>query len=169
MLPKVLAIRISSLEGNGIVNMYATWDEFPAFIEVDDVTILSSDLEKKNFFETDAQIQERIETRIMRDMIVTDKEQENHGRLPYGELPHNIGNNKGKVGIEVVDLDLDAMREIGTGMTGGILVTIQATDSAGHITKTQIMLYVNQVTSEEDLTGEVKDNYTRFINKDSYS
>ncbi len=61
------------------------------------------------------------------------------------------------------------MREIETGMTGGILVTIQATDSVGHITKTQIMLYINKVKSEEDLTGEVKDNYTRFINKDSYS
>ena len=100
-----------SLEGNGIVNMYATWDEFPAFTQVDDVSILSSDLSKGKDW---------IEDRIMRDVVVTDREYEKQGRLPYGELPHNTGNKKGNVGVEVVDLDLDAMREIGTGMTGGI-------------------------------------------------
>lgn len=36
----------NSLEGNGIVDIYATWDEFPAFPQVDDVSILSSDLSK---------------------------------------------------------------------------------------------------------------------------
>ena len=81
-----------SLEGNGLVNMYATWDEFPAFTQVDDVSILSSDLSKGKDW---------IETRIMRDVVVTDKEYETkQRRLPYGELPHNVGKDKGKVGIE---------------------------------------------------------------------
>ncbi len=146
-------------DNNGIVNMYATWDEFPAFTQVDDVSILSSDLSKG---------QDWIEKRIMRDVIVTDKEYETIGHTSYGELPHNIGTNKGKVGIEVVDLDMDAINQISQGMTGGILVTIRATDSAGNITKSKVMLYINQVQSVEDLTGQVNDNYTRFINKDSY-
>ena len=48
----------------------------------------------------------------MRDVVVTDKEYEKQGRLPYGELPHNTGNKKGNVGIEVVDLDMDAINQI---------------------------------------------------------
>ncbi len=92
------------LENNGIVDLYAIWDEYPVFNKVDDVSILSSDLSKG---------QDWIEKRIMRDVVVTDKEYETIGHTSYGELPHNTGDNKGKVGIEVVDLDMDAI------VTGG--------------------------------------------------
>lgn len=123
--------------------LYAVWDQFPEFINMDEIAINEKDIDK-----------------------VTDEWLLNHVTVMDREDGHLTN------GTDVIVENFDKSELKKLQHTGSVSVTFRATDSAGNVTRYTVNIWVNDADPLEpkDLVGKLyyETGDTRFIRRESF-
>ncbi|MCR5666258.1 MAG: hypothetical protein K6G01_05460 [Eubacterium sp.] len=124
-------------EGRDVIVLQAIYDAYPKFTAYGDISIL------------DTQVKKLTQNQLLGNVIVEDEED---------------GVLKNTTDVRVVDFDGIKEELSRFQNTGGITITLEATDGYGNVTSQEVELWVIKSSGNDEA-----DFYTRYINEQAYA